>query len=57
MVDKNGNPNAENLNFAVRADALLDDSKWDFSKFGRKRLTDYLGDDAARTKATQAANH
>ena len=56
MVDKNGDPNAENLNFAVRADALLDDSKWDFSKFGHKRLTDYLSDEAARTKATQAVN-
>jgi S1-C subfamily serine protease len=41
MVDKHGDPNAENLNFAVRADALLDDSRWDFEKSGRKRLTDY----------------
>lgn len=41
MVDKHGDPNAENLNFAVRADALLDDSGWNFEKFGRKRLADY----------------
>ncbi len=31
MVDKHGDPNAENLNFAVRADALLEDSTWDFA--------------------------
>lgn len=41
MVDKHGDPNAENLNFAVRADALLDDSGWSFEKFGRKHLDDY----------------
>ena len=41
MVDKNGDPNAENLNFAVRADALLDDAGWDFEKSGRKRLADF----------------
>jgi len=41
MVDKHGDPNAENLNFAVRADALLDDSNWNFVKSGRKRLLDY----------------
>jgi S1-C subfamily serine protease len=57
MVDKHGDPNAENLNFAVRADALLDDSNWDFAKSGRKHLTDYLASDAARMRAAQAANH
>jgi len=41
MIDKHGDPNAENLNFAVRADALLDDSGWHFDKSGRKRLEDY----------------
>jgi S1-C subfamily serine protease len=41
MVDKHGDPNAENLNFAVRADALLDDSGWNFEKFGHKRLAEY----------------
>jgi len=43
MVDKHGDPNAENLNFAVRADALLDYAGWDFEKSGRKRLADYRG--------------
>jgi S1-C subfamily serine protease len=41
MVDKHGDPNAENLNFAVRADALLDDSGWNFEKFGRQHLDDF----------------
>ncbi|HET6180937.1 MAG TPA: serine protease [Candidatus Sulfotelmatobacter sp.] len=50
MVDKQGDPNAENLNFAVRADALLEDSGWDFATFGRKHLTDYLAQDAAHGK-------
>jgi len=54
MVDKHGDPNAENLNFAVRADALLEDSEWDFAKFGRKRLTDYLTQDAAQGKTAPA---
>ena len=39
MVDKNNSPNAENLNFAIRADALLDLSGWSFSGEGRRRLT------------------
>lgn len=42
MVDKHGDPNAENLNFAVRADALLEDSDWNCSTTGRKRLDDFL---------------
>src|SRR5205814_1233755 len=47
MVDKHGDPNAENLNFAVRADALLEDSGWNFEKSGRNRLDEY------RTSARQ----
>jgi S1-C subfamily serine protease len=39
MMDKNLSPNAENLNFAVRADALLDLSGWVFSGDGRRYLT------------------
>lgn len=41
MVDKNNSPNAENLNFAVRADALLKLSGWTFYGDGRRRLTDF----------------
>jgi S1-C subfamily serine protease len=39
MVDKNRSPNAENLNFAVRADALLETSGWTFFRDGQRRLT------------------
>jgi S1-C subfamily serine protease len=42
MVDKNGDPNAENLNFAVNATALQQDSGWDFSSFGSRRLADFI---------------
>lgn len=41
MVDKNHSPNAENLNFAVRADALLKISGWKFYGEGRRRLSDF----------------
>ena len=54
MVDKNGDPNAENLNFAVRADALLDDSAWEFTNFGHKRLSDYVVHDEALEKTVPA---
>ena len=55
MVDKHGDPNAENLNFAVRADALLDESAWNFSSSGYKRLTDYVSHDEAQEKTVPAA--
>jgi S1-C subfamily serine protease len=42
MVDRNVNPNAENLNFAVRADAVLDRAGWNFTQDGRRRLDDFL---------------
>jgi S1-C subfamily serine protease len=54
MVDKNGDPNAENLNFAVRTDALLEDSGWDFASFGRRRFSDYVTHDDALEKAVPA---
>ena len=41
MVDRNRSPNAESLNFAVRADALLDNSGWSFSGSGRKYLEEF----------------
>jgi S1-C subfamily serine protease len=41
MVDKNHSPNAENLNFAVRADPLLDISGWMFSGDGRRYLASF----------------
>jgi S1-C subfamily serine protease len=57
MVDKQGDPNAENLNFAVRAAALLEDADWEFASFGRRRLTDYVVHDEALEKAIPAGGH
>jgi S1-C subfamily serine protease len=54
MVDKNGDPNAENLNFAVRADALLEDSGWEFVSVGHRRLADYVAHYEALEKAIPA---
>jgi S1-C subfamily serine protease len=50
MVDRSFSPNAENLNFAVRADAVLDPERWDFAGDGRKRLDDFV---QASSKKTQ----
>jgi len=52
MVDRHGDPNAENLNFAVRADALLEDSGWDFASIGHRRLIDYLSQVSADEKTS-----
>jgi S1-C subfamily serine protease len=41
-LDKSYQPNAENLNFAVSAQALLKESDWEFSKDGKEHLQDYL---------------
>ena len=57
MVDKNGDPNAENLNFSVRAEALRQVSEWDFEKAGRKYLTEYLDSDVVHEKATGVLSH
>ena len=53
MVDRNGDPNAENLNFAVRADALMEDSGWEFEGIGHRRLSDYVAQDAMRGDTVQ----
>lgn len=57
MVDKHGDPNAENLNFSIRAGALRQESDWDFDKVGRSRLADYLAGDTALQPAIQATSH
>jgi hypothetical protein len=41
-IDKGVIPNAENLNFAVTAQALLQEGGWDFAGDGRERLQDLL---------------
>jgi len=40
-LDKTLRPNAENLNFAIAADALLRDVGWEFAKDGRQHLVDF----------------
>ena len=57
MVDKHGDPNAENLNFSVRAEALRELSEWDFAGGGRKHLTDFLSSDVVREPETHGMNH
>jgi len=57
MVDRHMDPNAENLNFAVRASALLEESSWDFSGAGKKRLGEYLARRAGQTPERQEVHH
>jgi len=42
MVDRGMSPNAENLNFAVRADAVMELENWSFSKNGRRHLDEFV---------------
>jgi S1-C subfamily serine protease len=48
MVDRSMSPNAENLNFAVRADAVMEPGRWDFSGEGRKRLDEFVSSKVER---------
>jgi S1-C subfamily serine protease len=41
-LDKSYQPNAENLNFAVSAQAFLKENGWEFAKNGKQRLEEYL---------------
>lgn len=41
-LDKSYQPNAENLNFAVSAQAFLKENGWEFAKNGEQRLKEYL---------------
>ena len=41
-LDKSFQPNAENLNFAVTAQALLKENGWEFAKEGQQHLQSYL---------------
>lgn len=40
-IDKTSYPQAENINFAIRADAMLQPQQWDFFKGGSSLLADY----------------
>jgi S1-C subfamily serine protease len=57
MVDKQMAPNAENLNFAVRAHALLRDDDWDFDSNGRHRLGDFLAKRGDHSQPLQEVRH
>jgi hypothetical protein len=57
MVDKQRDPNAENLNFAVRATALLHDSGWDFADGEHRHLADFLVTQLNQIKAVQEVDH
>jgi len=52
-LDKSYQPNAENLNFAVTAQALLKESGWEFAKDGRERLETYLKAVSAQQEKTK----
>jgi S1-C subfamily serine protease len=41
-LDKNANPNAENLNFAVRSDIILNQSDWDIRHDGTAHYSAFL---------------
>jgi S1-C subfamily serine protease len=52
MVDRSISPNAENLNFAVRADAVLDPEGWEFSGNGRKWLEEYVSQSSRKNTSS-----
>jgi S1-C subfamily serine protease len=49
-MDKNLRPNAENLNFAVSAQAIMHESGWDFVPGGRERLQEFWRAETAAAK-------
>lgn len=50
VIDKQTTPNAENLNFATRADAFLSEAGWDFRGHGREILQRFFQPDLNREK-------
>jgi serine protease Do len=48
--DKQTDPNAENLNFATRADAFLTEAGWTFQGDGKGRLKDFFQQNPNREK-------
>ena len=57
MVNKELAPDAENLNFAVQANALLDESGWEFATMGQDRLKEFLAKQGNQQKEQQASGH
>lgn len=52
-MDKSIDPNAENLNFAVRAETLLNDSGWEFASNGRQLMAEFAGASARHSSSTR----
>jgi S1-C subfamily serine protease len=52
-LDKSYQPNAENLNFAVTAQALLREGGWEFTKDGQERFQKYLKAMTAQQEKTK----
>ncbi len=55
-VDRRFNPNAENLNFAVRADALLSPSGWNIQGDGEKILSRFWDNNGQRPTSPEVAS-
>lgn len=55
-MDKSIDPNAENLNFAVRADTLLDSSGWDFARNGHHLLDQFNQASSRQGNAAQISD-
>jgi S1-C subfamily serine protease len=55
-MDKSIVPNAENLSFAVQADALLHETGWEFSAGGGQHLKDFVKAQADRAPAQPASD-
>ena len=56
-VDKSIKPNAENINFAVTAQALLHESGWEFVQGGREKLQEFMRDAAAGAKPHSVSHY
>lgn len=55
-VDRRFNPNAENLNFAVRADALLDPANWNLKGDGERILSRFWQNGSQRQNMANTEN-
>jgi hypothetical protein len=55
-VDRRFNPNAENLNFAVRGDALLVAEPWEYLANGKELMDGWMKAHGTAFGAKQAVN-
>jgi hypothetical protein len=56
-MDKSIRPNAENLNFAVAAQALLREAGWEFVQGGRERWQQFAKAAAALTRGREESRY